>query len=129
MEQDISQYGNNELYRASNHAVNHPVSHAMQGNSAMIQDHRQLKALADKYRNHYVTGHLEDGRIIEGIILGADQEAVTLLVVDKNAMPGDDDSRQFGRFPGFFRFAPYRFPFPFFAPPFFSPFIFPFFWI
>ncbi|WP_010630363.1 hypothetical protein [Sporolactobacillus vineae] len=129
MDQDAYQYDNDESYRAPNNAANHPVNNAMQGNPAMLPDHRQLKALAEKYQNHYVTGHLKDGRIIEGIILGADHEAVTLLIVEKNALPRDDDSRQFGRFPGFFRFTPFRFPFPFFAPPFFSPFIFPFFWI
>lgn len=129
MEQNAGQYDNDGLYRAPNNTANNPVNYPMQENTAMSQDNRRLKALAEKYQNHYVTGHLKDGRVIEGIILGADHESVTLLVVEKDPMPRDDDSRQFGRFPGFFRFTPFRFPFPFFGSPFFTPFIFPFFWI
>ncbi|WP_174845443.1 hypothetical protein [Sporolactobacillus shoreae] len=92
-------------------------------------DHKKIKQLCEKHINHYVIGHLNDGRIIEGIILNVDNESVTMLVAERDEHAREDDSRQFGRFPGFFRFSPFRVPFPFFRPPFFSPFFFPFFWI
>jgi Formyltetrahydrofolate hydrolase len=125
MAQDAGQYYDYDQRNLPNNPTNYP----MQENTAMTKENKHLKELGEKYLNHYVTGHLKDGRIIEGIILGVDHESVTILVVEKSTMSRDDDSRQFGRFPGFFRFTPFRFPFPFFGSPFFTPFIFPFFWI
>lgn len=111
---------------SSNVHPNTPNNYSMEGTQQ--HDHRKIKELAKEHMHHYVIGHLNDGTILEGIIVDVDDEAITILTVDKDALKrADDDSRQFGRFPGYFGFRPYRFPFPYFRPPFFSPFIFPFF--
>jgi hypothetical protein len=120
MDQEVGQF-----YDYRNVSNNYPI----QGSSNVNPDNEQIKEASEKYLNHYVTGHLTDGRVIEGIILNVDNESVTILVVEKDETPREDDSRQMGRFPGFFRFRPFRFPFRFFRRPFFTPFIFPFFWI
>lgn len=106
-----------------------PNNYPMEENPSHHHDHRQIKELCEKHINYYVMGHLKDGRIIEGIILNVDNESVTMLVVEKDEKTREGESRQFGRFPGFFRFSPFRVPFPFFRFPFFTPFLFPFFWI
>lgn len=120
MDQNANQYYD---YR------NVPNNYPMQGSSNMSSDNKEIKEISEKYLHHYVIGHLTDGRVIEGVILDVDNDSVTILVVERDETQREDDSRQMGRFPGFFRFTPFRFPFRFFRRPFFFPFIFPFFWI
>ncbi|GGL41492.1 hypothetical protein [Sporolactobacillus putidus] len=110
---------------------NYPTNYPMEENPSHYHhhDHKQIKDLCEKHINYYVMGHLKDGRVIEGIILSVDHESVTILVVEKDDHIREGDTRQFGRFPGFFRFSPFRVPFPFFRFPFITPFLFPFFFI
>ncbi|WP_193437426.1 hypothetical protein [Sporolactobacillus pectinivorans] len=124
MNEEIGQF-----YDQRNVPSNLTNNYPMAENPGHHHDYKKIKGLCQKHLNHYVIGHLTDGRIIEGIILSVDDESVTMLIVEKDQHAREDDSRQFGRFPGFFRFSPFRVPFSFFGPPFFSPFFSPFFWI
>ncbi|MDD9147723.1 MULTISPECIES: hypothetical protein [unclassified Sporolactobacillus] len=115
----------------SNLTGNYPTNYPMGENTGHHHphDHKQIKDLCEKHINYYVMGHLKDGRVIEGIILSVDHEAVTILVAEKdNHKREEEDTRQFGRFPGFARFSPFRVPFPLFGFPFITPFWFPF-WV
>jgi hypothetical protein len=120
MNQEESQF-----YDYRNVSNNYPI----QEDANRDTDNNQMKKMSENYLHHYVTGHMTDGRVIEGIIVDVDDEAVTILVAEKDDHTREEDSRQFGRVPGFFRFRPFRFPFRFFRRPFITPFIFPFFWI
>ncbi|MFT8872278.1 MAG: hypothetical protein ABF868_08285 [Sporolactobacillus sp.] len=96
------------------------------GAAALPAPQESIQKLANRYMNQYVMAHSSDGTIVEGIIVETSDQGVTMLVANTKLA---ESSRQFGRAPGYFRFAPYRFPWPFFRPPFFTPFIFPAFWI
>ncbi|MFX3616930.1 MAG: hypothetical protein ACE3JK_05355, partial [Sporolactobacillus sp.] len=87
----------------SNDERNLSNNYSVAPNTNQHPDNMQIKELCKRHMNHYVMGHLHDGTILEGIIVDVDDEAVTILVVDKDAMNrSDEENRQFGRPPGFF---------------------------
>lgn len=89
------------------------------------QTANDVKSTCHQYLNYYVIGHLTDGSKIEGILEGADDQHVNLLVPEEVESRETYDERQFyGYRPRFRRFYRRRFPFYLFAFPFIVPYPF-----
>lgn len=90
------------------------------GEQQGAQAEQDIKTMCQRYMNFHVIGQLSDGSQVEGIVDGADDNTVTMLV------PEDvyEDDRIYGGYGRrrFRRFRRRRFPLNFFIFPFFIPF-------
>ncbi|MFD2618428.1 hypothetical protein [Terrilactibacillus laevilacticus] len=99
-------------------------------NSDFLRDQEQsnIKQICQKYMNYHVVGQMKDGKKIEGILTGMDDQHVMLLVpedVSESERESSDERYYgggYGGYPRYRRFRPYRFPYFQFVFPFFYPY-------